>query len=300
MKSVIEIKNLKKSFKNIKAVDDISFKVDEGSLFAFLGLNGAGKSTTINIICGVYTQDEGEVIIDGCTNSELVKDKLGVVYQTSVLDDKLSVKDNLENRAALYNIYGSAFKERLENVSKLLQLDEFLNRPLNKLSGGQKRRVDIARALIHDPKILILDEPTTGLDPQNRKLVWNAINHLRDKNKITVFLTTHYLQEASDADHVVILDSGHIVASGTPIELKNKYTGDFITFYDLTKEEIESLNLEYEKLSNGYRIEVKDTMSATKLVLKHPNLFRDYEITKGDMDDVFLALTGKSLKKGDE
>lgn len=298
MSNIIEIKNLKKYFGNIKAVDDISFNIKEGSLFAFLGLNGAGKSTTINIICGVYGYDYGEVLIDGKNindNFEQIKTKLGVVYQESVLDKQLSVKDNLETRASLYGIYGQNFKDRIDEIDKIISIKELFNRPVGKLSGGQRRRVDIARAIIHKPKILILDEPTTGLDPQTRKMVWGAIEYLRKQSNVTVFLTTHYMEETVDADKIVILDSGKIVAEGTPLQLKNKYTGDFIRIYNTLEKDVKKMNVPYEILPECFKIEVKNTVKATELILKYPNIFKDYEIIKGNMDDVFLAVTGKKL-----
>ena len=303
MENIIEIKNLKKYFKDVKAVDDISFSVEKGSLFAFLGLNGAGKSTTINMICGSIQKDSGEIFIDGKNAYENVfetKMSLGVVFQSSVLDGVLTVKENLETKAALYGISGESFKKRLAELSKLLDLDDILNRTLSKLSGGQKRRVDIARAIIHKPKILILDEPTTGLDPHTRKMVWNVINNLRKKDKITVFLTTHYMEEAADADYVVILDNGKISAEGTPIELKNKYTGDFITFYGTDEKQVKKLKKDYEILPDAIRVAVANTVEATELVLKYPEVFKDFEITKGKMDDVFLAVTGKKIQEEGE
>ncbi len=302
MKKVIEIKNLKKSFKDVKAVDGLSFGVEEGQLFAFLGINGAGKSTTISIICGQLGKDEGEVYVDGKNidrDMTEVKRELGVVFQNSVLDKTLSVYDNLKFRAACYGITGKKFTEKLEELSALLGLEPILKRTLGKLSGGQKRRVDIARALVHDPKILILDEPTTGLDPQTRKTIWDVIGSLRRDKGVTVLLTTHYMEEAADADYVVIIDSGKIVAEGTPLELKNNYTGDFITIYGADEEKIRALGLKYENVSGALRIEVPNTEAATALITKYPSLFTDYEVTKGKMDDVFLAVTGKKLIGGE-
>lgn len=299
MNKIIEIRNLNKSFGNIKAVNDLSFDVAEGELFAFLGVNGAGKSTTINIICGQLSYDSGSVIIDADnlnSNSQSIKNALGIVFQNSVLDKALTVYDNLESRAALYGIYGNKFKARLNELSELLDFKDLLKRTVGKLSGGQLRRIDIARALLHNPKILILDEPTTGLDPQTRKTLWNVISILRKEKNMTVFLTTHYMEEAAEADYVVIIDSGKITAKGTPLELKNTYTGDFITLYGAKDSEIELLNCSYEKIHDTvYRVSVENTEAATKLILKYPEIFRDYEITKGKMDDVFLAVTGKKL-----
>lgn len=303
MENIIEIKNLNKSFGDVKAVRDLSFNVKRGELFAFLGVNGAGKSTTISILCGSLKKDGGSVLVCGKEAGERsgeVAKKLGVVFQNSVLDKALSVKENLESRAALYKMSKKQFSQRLSVLSKLLDFEGILSRPVGKLSGGQRRRIDVARALLHEPEILILDEPTTGLDPQTRKLLWNVVKELREKKNMTVFLTTHYMEEAADADYVVILDGGKISAEGTPLELKNAYTGDFITFYSLSEEQIKTLNLPYEKVAESFRVEVENTKNATELIRKYPSLFTDYEITKGKMDDVFLSVTGKKLTGGEE
>lgn len=304
MSNIIETKNLCKSFGEIKAVNNLSFRVKEGELFAFLGVNGAGKSTTISMLCGQQKKDAGEIFIGGKKPSESlddIKKMLGVVFQNSVLDKHLSVLDNLKCRAALYGISGRDFQSRLEELTLLLDLKDYLKRPVGKLSGGQRRRIDIARAIFHKPKILILDEPTTGLDPQTRKTVWEVVDSLRIKENMTVFLTTHYMEEAAEADYVVILDSGKISAEGTPIELKNRYTGDFITLYDCTEEEAALAAGEYpvEKQGNAYRIAVPNTAAATRLIISNPAAFKDFEIVKGRMDDVFLAATGKKIHHGD-
>lgn len=303
MKNIIEIKNLHKSFGEVKAVCDLSIHVKEGQMYAFLGVNGAGKSTTINIMCGQLMADSGSVEIDGCDinkKPEEIKRKLGVVFQNSVLDKELSVKDNLENRAALYGIKGSEFKARLEELAKILDFERLLKRPVGKLSGGERRRIDIARALFHHPKILILDEPTTGLDPQTRKLLWSVIEDLRHKEKMTVFLTTHYMEEAADSNYVVILDSGKIAAQGTPLDLKNQYTGDFITLYGIGEDIVKTLDVSYEIIPGAVRLFVPDTAAATDLIIKYPHIFTDYEITKGKMDDVFINVTGKKAEGGAE
>lgn len=303
MKNVIEIQHLSKSFGDIHAVQDLSFRVKEGELFAFLGINGAGKSTTISILCGQLPKDSGTVTIDGADldrNIDTVKQNLGVVFQNSVLDKALSVRDNLKSRAALYGITGAAFEARLQELAVLLDFSDLLKRTVGKLSGGQRRRIDIARALLHSPKILILDEPTTGLDPQTRKLLWDAVTRLRTEKRMTVFLTTHYMEEAADADYVIILDSGKIAAEGTPIQLKNAYTGDFITLYGADATQVQSLGVPSEALHDAYRLAIPDTQTATRLITAHPELFTDYEIVKGKMDDVFLAVTGKNLMGGIE
>ncbi|MBE6627522.1 MAG: ABC transporter ATP-binding protein [Ruminococcaceae bacterium] len=303
MENSIEIRGLNKRFGEIEAVKDLSFCVEEGSLFAFLGVNGAGKSTTINILCGQLSKDSGSVWIDGKdldTHVEEIKGTVGVVFQGSVLDASLSVYDNLESRAALYGIVGKDFQERLAKICELLELKTLLRRPVGKLSGGQRRRIDIARALLHSPKLLILDEPTTGLDPQTRKLLWSVIHQLRQRERLTVLLTTHYMEEAADADYVVILDNGKIVAQGSPLQLKNQYTGDFITLYGVEEAQVKALGLSYLPVAEGFRILIPNTKAATELILKHPALFCDYEIVKGKMDDVFLAATGKNLKEEEE
>lgn len=303
MKNIIEIDHLSKTFGEVKAVQDLSFRVKEGELFAFLGVNGAGKSTTINIMCGQLAKDTGSVHIGGVDldkDPDSIKRSLGVVFQNSVLDKDLSVRDNLQSRAALYGIFGNAFKERLAELANLLEFEDLLKRTVGKLSGGQRRRIDIARALLHRPKVLILDEPTTGLDPQTRNILWKVVGDLRKNERMTVFLTTHYMEEAADADYVVILDSGKIVAEGTPLTLKNTYTGDFITIYGAEEEQIRKLGAPYKTIRDAYRISVPNTAEATKLILQYPELFRDYEITKGKMDDVFLSVTGKKLVGGAE
>lgn len=301
MQNIIEINNLDKSFQDVHAVNDLSLRVKEGELFAFLGVNGAGKSTTISIMCGMLAKDGGKVFIDGKDVDKDMREitkELGVVFQNTVLDAKLSVKDNLTSRAALYGITGKEAKQRIAHLAELLEFKDILNRTFGKLSGGQKRRVDVARALLNNPKILILDEPTTGLDPEARKALWSVVTSLRKNQNMTVFLTTHYMEEAADADYVVILDSGKISAEGTPLELKNNYTGDFVTTYNVDEDKIKALGLPYENIRDAVRIAVKNTEEARDLIVKHPDLFTDFEITKGKMDDVFLAVTGKKLEGG--
>lgn len=303
MSNIIEIDHLFKSFGDVKAVQDLGFRVKEGELFAFLGVNGAGKSTTINILCNQLPKDSGRVSVCGVDldeNPDRVKRDLGVVFQNSVLDKDLSVRENLMSRAALYGIKGNDFRTRLAELSHLLSFEDLLKRPVGKLSGGQRRRIDVARALLHKPKILILDEPTTGLDPQTRNTLWQVIGDLRKQENMTVFLTTHYMEEAADADYVVILDSGKIAAEGTPLTLKNAFTGDFITIYGVEEEEIRKLNAPYESIRDAYRVSVPDPAAATELIVKYPGIFQDYELTKGKMDDVFLAATGKKLAGGEE
>ena len=307
MDHAIEISHLHKTFRSahgrsVKAVDDLSFVVKKGELFAFLGVNGAGKSTTISILCGTLAKDEGNVTVAGedIDKTRRYVEKLGVVFQNSVLDAALTVTDNLKNRAALYGIVGEAFEKRLSELSALLSFEDILTRTVGKLSGGQKRRIDIARALLHRPEILILDEPTTGLDPQTRKLLWDVIRSLRENENLTVFLTTHYMEEAADADYIVILDSGKIAAKGTPLTLKDAFVHDYILLYHVDETTVKGLEQPYTALRDGFRIEIDSPMEATALITKYPDIFKDYEVIKGKMDDVFLAVTGKSLEGGEK
>lgn len=305
MDKAVEIQGLKKYFGDVKAVDDISFDVERGSLFAFLGLNGAGKSTTINVICTLLKKDAGRVIVAGADIDKdpvEIRKKTGVVFQGSILDEKLSVADNLMIRARFYGVYGDKWKRRLSELDDLLSVGELLKRQYGKLSGGQRRRVDVARGLINSPEILILDEPTTGLDPQTRKTVWEVVERLREDNGMTVFLTTHYMEEAASADDVVILDAGRIAARGTPTQLKNEYSKDRLIVYTEESaahdEAFRNAGGVYE--NNAYRMTVKDGEEAKKLLASYGELITDFEFVKGDMDDVFLNVTGKKLTGGEQ
>ncbi len=304
MKNIIEIRNLKKNYGDLKAVDDISFNVEKGSFFAFLGLNGAGKSTTINMICQILKKDDGKIIVDGLDMDEKpneIKSKIGVVFQNSTLDRVLTVKENLTVRAGFYGLKGKEWKTRLAELTELLDLDEILNKQVRYLSGGQRRRTDIARGLIHLPKILILDEPTTGLDPQTRKKIWDLINQLRQEQKMTVFLTTHYMEEADKADRVVVIDRGKIVANDTPHNLKSKYTSDYIKIYMPQNEEFEKIfGDKTSYYGDYYRINIKDSDEAVKIIDGNKKFFQDFEILKGDMDDVFLNITGRKFKEDND
>lgn len=302
MSHVIDVSHLFKSYGSVQAVKDLSFSVRQGELFAFLGINGAGKSTTIGILCGRLKADRGDVLVDGVSldlDPDRVKRSLGVVFQSSVLDGPLTVYDNLKSRAALYGIHGSAFEERLAELSELLDFSELLRRPVSKLSGGQRRRIDIARALLHRPAILILDEPTTGLDPQTRRLLWRVIDGLRRREGLTVFLTTHYMEEAAEADYVVILNKGSIAAEGTPLTLKNTYTCDYLTLYGISEEQISSLGYPYVAIRDAFRLQVPSVSCVRELMNDYPHLFSDFEMVKGKMDDVFLAVTGQTLTGGE-
>lgn len=297
----IEIQHLNKSYGSLKAVQDLSFHVKKGEFFAFLGVNGAGKSTTISILCGQQNKDSGIVLVNGKeVDTSKIGYALGVVFQESVLDKPLTVKENLKNRAALYGIYGRAFDKRLQELIDLFDFSNYVNQNAGKLSGGQRRRIDIARALIHKPEILILDEPTTGLDPQTRKNIWKVIEKLQKEEGLTVLLTTHYMEEATKANSVLIIDKGQSIAWATPHELKKKYAQDTIYLYGVNEDVVKSLHQDYIKTLDGYQIKVTSTAQATKLILAYPNVFQDYEVIKGNMDDVFLTATGKVLGEHDE
>ena len=220
-----------------------------------------------------------------------LKNQIGVVFQDSVLDKTLTVYENLKFRAGFYGIFGQDFKARYQELEKLFDLAEIKNQKIQKLSGGQKRRVDIARAIIHQPKILILDEPTTGLDPGTRSKVWRIISKLREDLKMTIFLTTHYMEEAADADYVTILDKGRIIAEGTPLELKTQYATDVLHLYGIDESEVKKLKLPYQKIHKDFQIKVKNSAVVTQLIVKNPELFQDFELIKSTLDDVFLAVT---------
>ena len=295
---ILEVRDLVKRYGNFVAVNNISFKVKKGSLFAFLGLNGAGKSTTINIITSIIIKNSGKVFINGRDldrESYKIKSEIGIVFQNSVLDGALSAKENLQIRSRYYGIKKNDWKEREKILIDMLDLSSFYEKPIAKLSGGQKRRVDIARAMVHNPKLLILDEPTTGLDPQTRVSVWNLINMLREKTGMTVFLTTHYLEEAEKATYIVVMNKGSIIAEGTPNELKNTYSSDYLILHSRREKKTDDLlTQDYSYIYNNdlhfYKIKMKDTLSALDFLKMHPE-YSDFEIIKGNMDNVFLNIT---------
>ncbi len=300
-----EIKNLSKSYGDVCAVNGISFCVQKGALFAFLGVNGAGKSTTINMICSILKKDGGKIFVGGHDLDEeplAIKRELGVVFQTSVLDRELTVRQNLEIRTSFYSLSKEDAKKNIGEIVDLLELSPILNRPVKRLSGGQMRRVDIARAMVHRPRLLILDEPTTGLDPKTRLVVWSLIDRIRAETGMTVFLTTHYLEEADKATDVVIMNRGSIIAHGTPNELKNAYSNDKLLCYRARSEALErALRAEnavfsYDGERGAYCVAVKDTAAAKELLLRHGEYFDDVEILKGNMDDVFLNVTGRNMQ----
>ena len=296
MKNIIEIKNLSKQFDKFVAVNNISFTVKQGELFAFLGTNGAGKSTTISMLCTLLPKTSGSIIVDGFdTDKEPaeVRNRLGVVFQTNVLDDLLTVGDNLNTRARFQGLCGDELHYRIKELRDIFGLSDIWKRPFGKLSGGQKRKCEIARAILNRPEILILDEPTTGLDPQTRTAIWKLIRDMQTQQGMTVFLTTHYMEEA--ADNVLILERGKICAEGTPDTLKSKYGKDTLKlrFGDLKKgsEKLRAMGYTPNQKADYVAISIEDSHEALKIVNSLDD-FLDFELIKGNMDDVFLAVTG--------
>ena len=302
--NIIEVEGLVKSYGAVHAVQGISFAVARGSLFSFLGVNGAGKSTTINILCSILAKDSGSVRIAGYdldTQADQIRPRVGIVFQNSVLDDLLTVRENLVSRASFYGLRGRALKERLTKLRAMFELDEIWNRPFGKLSGGQKRRTDIARGLIADPELLVLDEPTTGLDPQTRRSVWEIIRRLREEEGMTVFLTTHYMEEAEGSDRVVIIDGGKIAAEGTPVQLKNAYSRSSLYLYgeeEALSAGLRAAGIPFEPAAGGVRVPMESAAAARAFLAENEPLSRDFEFIKGNMDDVFLSVTGRKWSEG--
>ena len=302
MENIIRVSCLKKYFRDIKAVDDISFVVKRGELFGFLGVNGAGKSTTINILCTLLKQTEGDVEIcgfDAAKDCTEIRKRIGVVFQENTLDNLLTVRENLELRGSLYEKDKKKVFNKLEEVSNILGIDDILSRQFRMLSGGQKRRCEIAKSLMNTPEILFLDEPTTGLDPQTRNSVWECIEKLRIENNMTVFLTTHYMEEASKAGYLCIMDSGKIIAEDTPSKLKMKYATDVLKLYsrniDVLAQESEQLGFSYNRMSNGIAINLTDTKDALNILSRFRSEYDSLEVVQGNMDDVFINVTGKKI-----
>lgn len=296
MDVILKVENLVKYYGELCAVNHISFDVRRGSLFAFLGPNGAGKSTTINVITTLLDQTEGQVFLNGNNDQKYFREKIGVVFQSNVLDDYLTVKENLLLRGSLYLESKKAVHERYEELSKYLYLSEFENQKFKTLSGGQKRRAEIARALFSNPEILLLDEPTTGLDPETRSLVWNVIKDLKEKKNITIFLTTHYMEEAANADHVVIIDKGKIIVQGTPAQLKDQYSRDRLKIVPKDKTSFTTIcgekKITFERISDEFIIFVDETEEALNLIHLFKDNIKQFEVIKGTMDDVFLKVIG--------
>ena len=303
MDEIISVKGLKKYFKEVKAVDDISFSVEKGELFGFLGVNGAGKSTTINMLCTLFSPTAGDISICGYRlgkEDAEIRKRIGVVWQNNCLDERLTVKENLYVRGLLYGLKAQVLRENIDRVCEKLRLADVYTRRYEKLSGGQKRRCEIAAALVNTPEILFLDEPTTGLDPATRQLVWESIDRLREEDGMTVFLTTHYMEEAAKAKHIAIIDGGKMKEFGTPFELKERYAKDKLRLLPKPGEEAEIKRLaetEIKEDQGGTVLELKleDSMAALPILKRVETRISGFELVQGSMDDVFLNVTGKSL-----
>lgn len=301
MENIVQVKHLKKYYKDVKAVDDISFSVQKGELFGFLGVNGAGKSTTINMLCTLLAPTKGEAKIAGMQlgkDNERIKHHIGVVYQNNCLDRLLTVQENLLSRGALYEKEKGKLRQNLSRVSEILELSDVQNRTYGKLSGGQKRRCEIACALMHAPDVLFLDEPTTGLDPATRKSVWKSIHNLQKELNMTVFLTTHYMEEAAKANHIAIMDQGHLIQYGTPFSLKEEFAKDKLNLIPITEKKeavimkLKNKGISYKDREGRISVKVESSMEAMPILNDVQDLLTGFEVIQGTMDDVFLNATG--------
>lgn len=304
MNKMIEVSGLRKSYGNLTAVKDISFYVEKGKLFSFLGPNGAGKSTTIDVLCTLRNFDRGECIIGGYDlrrESQKIRQITGIVFQDHVLDDLLTVGENLIFRAGLYTSDKRKIKNAVYEAIQATEISEIIDRPYGKLSGGQRRRADIARALIQKPEILFLDEPTTGLDPQTRKSIWNTIKRLQSDNGMTVFLTTHYMEEAAESDYVIVIDHGVIAAKGTPAELRTRYSSDTIKLFPSDearlRQVLNEMRLDFTVISGEFIVKLPDTMAAIPILENCKACISGFQVLQGTMDDAFIGITGKELRQ---
>ena len=303
MEKIIEVTGLKKAYGEVQAVKGIDFYVEKGKLFAFLGPNGAGKSTTIDIICTFLKPDSGTVVVDGYElgkSDNEIRNIIGAVFQDGLLDGLLTVEENLRVRGAFYGLRGQALRDAVQKTAEQTGVTPLLKRPYGKLSGGQRRRCDIARGLINKPKILFLDEPTTGLDPQTRKNIWETIQQIQRENGMTVFLTTHYMEEAAEADFVIVIDNGEISAKGTPSALKEEYSSDRLILACADKNAVEiklkEKGIEYREVADTFEILLSATMEALPIIEACRESLAGFEVLRGTMDDAFLAITGKEMR----
>jgi len=298
--TILSVENLVKYYKNsdVNAVDNINFNVFSGELFCLLGVNGAGKSTTINIICTLLEKTSGNINLNGFVlgkDDNEIRKNIGIVFQGNALDNVMTVRENILSRASFYGLNKIQAKKRLEYLSERLSMTNFLDRKYDKLSGGQRRRCDIARALIAEPKILFLDEPTTGLDPQSRIEVWETIEDIRKTEKMAVFLTTHYMEETENADRVAIMDNGKILCIDTPQKLKTKYSYDVLKLVvkNNQNEEIERHIRNYELVADTYIVKMEHGLDAIDFLPKIKPYLDSFEMEKGTMDSVFLNIVGR-------
>jgi multidrug/hemolysin transport system ATP-binding protein len=304
MEKIIEVHGLKKNYGTVEAVKGIDFYVEAGKLFAFLGPNGAGKSTTINIVCTLLSRDAGSVVVDGHEVDKedgKIRDEIGIVFQESVLDPLLTVRENLRTRGSFYHLEKTQLETAIQVAMETTDIVSLADRRFGTLSGGQRRRADIARALVNHPKILFLDEPTTGLDPQTRKNVWKTIEALQKEQGMTVFLTTHYMEEAASADYVVVIDDGLIAAKGTPAELKEKYSTDSLQIKPTDPSKVFRLlqdnGIVWKEISDLVIVELKQTIDALPILKLLEGCIASVQILNGTMDDAFIGITGKEIRE---
>ncbi len=303
MGKIIEVNGLTKSYGQVHAVRGIDFYVEEGAFFAFLGPNGAGKSTTIDIICTLLTPDSGSVTVNGFTlgrDDDRIRSHIGVVFQHSMLDDLLTVHENLALRTSFYGFSGAQLQEQVRQAAYAAEAEGFMGRPYGRLSGGQRRRADIARALVNTPRVLFLDEPTTGLDPQTRKSVWQTIRNLQQERGVTVFMTTHYMEEAANADYVAVINHGKICAKGRPAQLREQYSSDYLK---LSAKEVDALEVvlrnaqvNYEIVGKRILVKLERTLDALPLLKLCEDYLTGFEVVSGSLDDAFIAITGGELQ----
>lgn len=301
--TIIEVKNFTKRYDTFIAVDNISFSVEEGSIFAFLGPNGAGKTTTINTLCTILDKTEGTLSIGGHDidkEQALVRKDIGIVFQESTLDSNLTVNENLKLHCDFYQVPKNEVHERIDFALELVGLSDWRKAMIKSLSGGMKRRVEIARGLVHFPKVLFLDEPTTGLDPQTRANIWDYICSIQKQKNMTIFLTTHYMDEAEICDKVAIIDHGKIVAHDTPYELKRKHTTDMATLRTSTEKELlnylSKYDITFTKNDSAFSIHPHSLSEMLELLSHFKQSITDFELRKGTLNEVFIAITGKEIR----
>jgi ABC-2 type transport system ATP-binding protein len=307
LNSIISVKDLTKTYKKVDAVKGINFDVKEGEIFGFLGPNGAGKSTTINMICTMLKPTSGEIIIndyDAKKQKDEVRASIGIIFQENTLDEKLTANENLKLHCRFYNVPKNKREERIQEVLEIVDLVDEQNQRVEEYSGGMKRRLEIARGLLHYPKVLFLDEPTVGLDPNTRAHLWEYILKLKEKEGITMFLTTHYLDEAEISDRVAIMDQGEIIAIDSPTALKDQLGGDIIELSTEDNEaalreiedKMETIEVKVEDDTIHLKVESSDTFISSFIkTLEIP--ITKLNIRKPTLNDVFLAFTGRKIKE---
>lgn len=307
---IISVKNLKKHYKDVKAVDDVSFDVEEGETFGFLGPNGAGKTTTIKMLVTLLRPTEGTASIVGndlVSSPDKVRSQIGIVFQEPALDDRLTGKENLDFHARMYGMKKEQRESRINEVLKIVDLEDKKNVLIKNYSGGMKRRLEIARGLMHYPKILFLDEPTIGLDPQTRRSIWEYVKMLNEKEKITIFLTTHYMEEADFlCSRVAIIDKGKILVTDRPSSLKKKIGSDVITISCSHKDQcakflqsqpwVESVKVHEEGITIGTQDAEKRLPSLIKMADEKGVSISAIDIRKPTLEDVFLTFTGRKIR----